>query len=341
MAVLLLIALAATARPDDRPGAVDSLRADLGPVPDFALTERSGRTVRRDDLKGKVWVVAFIYTCCTEGCEKLADHMALLQQRLADCPDARLVCFSVHPEQDTPEALRAFADDKGAHAQRWLFLTGDEQEIYHLSEKGFRQYVKRFPDRARGMDVEHSFFFTVVDRAGRMRGIADGRKDEEVYRVEQRVRELLAEDTERPQVSVFPAINASLNGLCGVLLVLGFLAVRSHWITFHKVCMLTALAVSAIFLGCYLYYHFVVRDGRPTAFPGEGAVRFVYLGILLTHTVLAAAVAPMAIVTTVFGLRGTVGRHTRLARWTLPIWLYVSATGVVVYFMLYHLYPAH
>jgi uncharacterized membrane protein YozB (DUF420 family) len=103
--------------------------------------------------------------------------------------------------------------------------------------------------------------------------------------------------------------------------------------------MLSALAVSAVFLTCYLYYHFVVLDGKPTRFTGEGWVRPLYFGVLLSHTLLAAAVAPLAVITTVLGLRDRLQRHVRLARWTLPLWLYVSVTGVVVYFMLYHLYP--
>ena len=98
-------------------------------------------------------------------------------------------------------------------------------------------------------------------------------------------------------------------------------------------------AVSAAFLGCYLYYHLAVLDGQPTRFTGEGPVRYIYLGILLSHTLLAAAVAPLALRVTYLGLRNRLGRHTALARWTLPLWLYVSVTGVVVYWMLYHLYP--
>src|SRR5262249_18539263 len=154
----------------------------------------------------------------------------------------------------------------------WLFLTGEEKAIYHLVEKGFFQGVKRDPKGTIGTDVDHSFRLVVVDRRGGIRGYADGRKADELDRLEARVRELSGNDQPAPTtplpapVSVFPAVNAGLNATCGLLLLLGFLAVRSHWITFHKVCMLSALAVSAVFLGCYLYYHFVVRNGTPTAF---------------------------------------------------------------------------
>ncbi len=137
-----------------------------------------------------------------------------------------------------------------------------------------------------------------------------------------------------------PSVNAFLNGLSAVLLVAGYRAVRNRRIVLHQTCMLTALGVSVLFLASYLYYHFQVKAGRPTPFPGEGWVRPVYFTILLTHTVLAAVAAPLALVTAYLGLRGRLTRHVRIARWTLPIWLYVSITGVVVYWMLYRLYPS-
>ncbi len=105
------------------------------------------------------------------------------------------------------------------------------------------------------------------------------------------------------------------------------------------ICMLSALLVSIAFLGCYLYFHFVVLHGQPTRFRGEGWVRPVYFAILVSHTFLAATVAPLALYVSYQGWRDHRPRHVRVARWTLPIWLYVSITGVVVYVLLYHLYP--
>jgi putative membrane protein len=137
-----------------------------------------------------------------------------------------------------------------------------------------------------------------------------------------------------------PTVNAVLNGSCTALLLLGYAAIRQRLITLHKVCMLTALAVSALFLASYLYYHFVERKGEPTRFSGPDDVRYIYLGILLSHTVLAIVAAPLALFTAWQGLRDRLDLHVRIARWTLPIWLYVSITGVVVYWMLYRLYPA-
>jgi uncharacterized membrane protein YozB (DUF420 family) len=136
-----------------------------------------------------------------------------------------------------------------------------------------------------------------------------------------------------------PSVNASLNGTSAVLLVLGYAAIRRRAIRFHKTCMLTALVVSLLFLASYLYYHFAVKHGEPTRFPGVGWIRFTYLTILLSHTLLAVVVAPLAAITVYLGLRDRLSRHSRLARWTLPLWLYVCVTGVVVYWMLYRLYP--
>jgi len=137
-----------------------------------------------------------------------------------------------------------------------------------------------------------------------------------------------------------PSLNALLNGVCALLLVGGYTAIRRRAINVHKAFMLTALAVSIAFLASYLYYHFAVKGGQPTPFSAEGSPRAVYFTVLISHTILAAAVAPMALITAYLGLRGRLAKHVRLARWTLPIWLYVSVTGVVVYWMLYRLYPA-
>lgn len=141
----------------------------------------------------------------------------------------------------------------------------------------------------------------------------------------------------------FPEINASLNGLAGILLIAGYLAVRRRMLALHKVCMLFAVLVSAIFLGSYLYYHFAILKGQPTYFrdkaPGAPSwVRYLYYTILTSHTFLAVPTAPLVLITAWLGLSNRLNRHTRLARWTLPIWLYVSITGVVVYWMLYRLY---
>jgi uncharacterized membrane protein YozB (DUF420 family) len=136
-----------------------------------------------------------------------------------------------------------------------------------------------------------------------------------------------------------PSVNAALNGTSAVLLLFGYSAIRRSQVRLHKACMLAALGVSTLFLASYLYYHIVVKQGQPTRFIAEGPVRLVYFLLLGSHTILAALVAPLALWTAGLALTGRFARHRRLARWTLPVWLYVSVTGVVVYWMLYHLYP--
>jgi putative membrane protein len=137
-----------------------------------------------------------------------------------------------------------------------------------------------------------------------------------------------------PPLSAFPTINATLNALTALLLVTGWLLIRRKRLAAHRACMLAAMATAALFLTSYLYYH---AHAGSTRFPGTGWPRTLYLAILLTHTVLAAAVVPMALVTAWRGLKRRDARHRAIARWTFPIWLYVSITGVVVYWMLYRM----
>lgn len=130
-----------------------------------------------------------------------------------------------------------------------------------------------------------------------------------------------------------PTLNAALNAAAALALVTGYLAVRRGRVGVHRAAMLTACAVSALFLVSYLVYH--ARAGsRP--FGGSGWIRAAYFTVLISHTVLAAAIVPLVPVTLSRALRAQFPRHRRIARWTFPIWLYVSVTGVVVYWMLYH-----
>jgi uncharacterized membrane protein YozB (DUF420 family) len=129
-----------------------------------------------------------------------------------------------------------------------------------------------------------------------------------------------------------PAVNASLNAISCVLLIAGYVLIRAGRIQQHRTCMLAAFAVSTLFLACYLIYHAQVGSVR---FTRQGFIRPVYFSILITHVVLAAAVPPLALVTLLRGLRGHFAEHRSIARWTFPIWLYVSVTGVLVYVLLY------
>jgi uncharacterized membrane protein YozB (DUF420 family) len=134
-----------------------------------------------------------------------------------------------------------------------------------------------------------------------------------------------------------PALNATLNATSAVLLTAGWFFIKSRRIREHEFCMISAFVVSALFLISYVVYH-LQAGAKTKLFPGTGAVKYLYFSILIPHIVLAAVVLPLAIVTLRRGLRRDDVRHRRLARWTLPIWLFVSVTGVIVYVMLYQLY---
>jgi uncharacterized membrane protein YozB (DUF420 family) len=136
------------------------------------------------------------------------------------------------------------------------------------------------------------------------------------------------------QITDLPAVNAGLNALAATFLVLGFVQIRRRRIAAHRFAMLTAFGCSVAFLISYLVYHAHVGS---VPFRGQGAVRTVYFTILISHSVLAAAVPFLAAVTLYRAFRERFDRHRKIARWTLPIWLYVSVTGVVIYWMLYHL----
>jgi putative membrane protein len=138
-------------------------------------------------------------------------------------------------------------------------------------------------------------------------------------------------------IADLPTLNAILNSISAVLLVTGHHFIRQNQTTRHRACMIAAFITSSLFLLSYLIYHYNVGSVK---FQGQGIVRPIYFAILLTHTVLAAVIVPMIFITFVWALKGRFDRHRAIARWTFPLWLYVSVTGVVVYLMLYHLYRA-
>lgn len=139
-----------------------------------------------------------------------------------------------------------------------------------------------------------------------------------------------------PMTAILPAVNAALNALSACLLIGGYACIRRGRRAAHQRCMLAAFLVSVLFLASYLTLRYLAGMTR---FEGQGWIRPVYFTILLSHTVLAAGIVPLAIVTMARALREEHARHVRVARWTLPLWLYVSITGVVIYWLLYHLYP--
>lgn len=137
-------------------------------------------------------------------------------------------------------------------------------------------------------------------------------------------------------VQQLPAVNATLNGISAVLLLMGFIAIRKGKKEIHQRCMISAFAVSAVFLICYLVYHYYAGS---TKFTATGWVRPVYFAILISHVILAAAIVPMILMTMWRAWKKDFEKHKKIARWTWPLWMYVSVTGVVIYLMLYQWFP--
>jgi cytochrome oxidase Cu insertion factor (SCO1/SenC/PrrC family) len=167
----------------------------LGRVDDFQLMERSGQSVSRDDLEGKVWVAAFFFTRCAGPCTQISGAMAQLQQHVASQSDVRLVSFTVDPEHDTAEVLAAYAKKFSADPERWLFLTGDREKMYALIQNSFKLGVAKAEGTARtpGNEVLHSTRLVVVDRHGNIRGYFDGTDEKSLSELRKKVGALLRE----------------------------------------------------------------------------------------------------------------------------------------------------
>jgi putative membrane protein len=138
-------------------------------------------------------------------------------------------------------------------------------------------------------------------------------------------------------IRMLPALNAILNATSGILIIIGYVMIRRKKVAAHRACMIGAVSTSIIFLISYLIYHFNVGATR---FAGTGWSRPFYFTVLISHTILAVMLVPFVIVTLRRALKGDFARHRKVARWTFPMWVYVSITGVIVYFMLYHWFPS-
>ena len=336
---------------------VPGLMWDPKGVEDFSFTERSGKTITKQDLLGKKWIAGFIFAQCAGPCAKVSSQMKQIQERTEKLNlDVRLVSFSVDPKNDTPEVLTKYADNYGAYKERWLFLTGDQREIYGLIQRSFKMPVQEVvgEDRVPGFQIIHTTNLMLVDEQGVVQGKFNSTSDEDMLNLFRVLRgqkplefspapvpvaEVAAGGAEAgaslpPWVSMLPAVNASLNGLATLMLIAGYVLIKRGARKAHEVTMLAAFGVSSLFLATYLIYHAFAGSKR---FPSEAdqAIRYLYYGILISHVILAAAVPVLATMTIYRGLREQWESHKRLAKWTFPIWLYVSVTGVIIYVMLY------
>jgi protein SCO1/2/putative membrane protein len=297
-------------------------------VPAFSLTAQDGSPFTREALSGHVVIVDFIFTRCGGACPAMTTEMALLQA--AAPADTRFVSFTVDPRFDTPEVLSRYARDHRAR-EGWWFVTGPPSSLYALATQGFSLMAMEVPEdqRKAGDDGPflHSSKLVLLDAKGWIRGYYDS--EDPVAR-----RSLLRDAARLGPYGILPRVNASLNAASGILLLCGYLLIRSGRRSEHRNCMIGALLSSALFLTSYLDYHAHVGSVR---YPGEGPLRTVYLAILASHTMLAIAIVPLVAVTVTRAARARFDAHRRIAKLTLPLWGYVSLTGVVVYWMLYQL----
>jgi len=362
-------------------------------VTEFSLTERSGKTITNKDLLGKPWCVNFIFTSCTMTCPTNTKAMMELSHACKDL-DVEFVTITVDPERDTPERLKQYAEIYQADPEKWLFLTGKQEEIFDLIRNSFLQIVEERKGKSRlfGMEFAHSDRVMQIDANGMVVGqylltdpkemvilrrvlagkmeipeenrflvpenlpnpsISNSKTPEEKPEAEEKTDS--DETTETPADKIkenkknvvapdwllrLPALNAILNGCALILLVVGYRLIRQGNREAHKKTMLLAFAVSVAFLGSYLTYHWGLHHytgASSRKFPEIGFLRQVYLSILFSHIILAALVPFLSVVTIYLGLKEKWEKHRTLAQVTFPIWLYVSATGVIIYVMLYHM----
>ena len=329
---LALVLAAGAGRPRQPPTRVgQDLGNDGYPLGSFQLIERSGRPVTDADLAGDVWVAAFIFTRCPASCPRITTRMKELQPQLR-AAGVRLVSISVDPEHDTPDVLRKYAEGYGADPERWWFLTGDRERIYDLILGKFHLSVGRSTagDREAGAEaVAHSDRLALVDRGNVVAGVFDSDDPKAIEDLVTQARRKAS------WARRLPAVNATLNGTCALLLLTGWTLILRGKTRAHATCMISSVVVSAVFLACYLAYHFQVGS---VPFRGTGGSRIIYLTILLSHTVLATfGVVPLVALTLIRALKSQFERHASIARVTFPIWFYVSVTGVVIYWMLYQM----
>jgi len=313
-------------------------------------------------------------TQCPMMCAEIRTLLQKLNSDPAKPNPVRFVTITIDPRNDSLDKIKEFAKIFGAEPQQWLFLTGAEQPITELIRHGFKvaAWENFGTDRLPGMEFAHSMHLIHVDETGKILGRYESLSRQDLETL-QRVLEGKIETPKRhlpalmgtplpgglaavtptgpvtlegdplaklpPWARRLPATNAGLNALATTLLLAGFIAIKSKNIGLHRQLMLTAFVVSIVFLGCYLTYHFALNrytGEHGKKFVGTPSLSKVYYTILITHVILATAVPVLASITIWKGLKERWESHRRWAKVTFPIWLYVSVTGVIIYWILYH-----
>ena len=313
-------------------------------------------------------------TQCPMMCAKIRTLIQDLNADPAKHNSVRFVTITIDPRNDSLDKIKEFAKIFGADPKEWLFLTGEEQPITQLVRHGFKvaAWENFGTDRLPGMEFAHSMHLIHVDEDGKILGRYESLNDQDLVTL-QRVLEGKIKTPQRHKPALegtplpgelaavtpagpvatgsdplsklpewakrLPATNAALNALATMLLLSGFMAIKAKQTGLHKQLMLTAFVVSIVFLGCYLTYHFALNKytgEHGKKFLGTPSLSKVYYTILITHVILATAVPVLASITIWKGLTERWESHRRWAKVTFPIWLYVSVTGVIIYWMLYH-----
>lgn len=313
----------------------------------FALTGRDGAVVTSASLRGRPYVVSFFFTRCTVTCPSQMEALKKLQTEFAG-RGVKLVCISVDGGHDTAEALKAYAASLGAGPD-WLFLTGERDAIRKLAAAAFLAGVAENPDEPIGRRISHSSRLFLVDPQGRVCWQTEGLRrtnledpDSPLVPDDAALRRLKLKALDLTHglwlgLADLPHVNAVLNAAAAALLVAGFILIRMRMPAAHAVAMAAAFLVSSLFLVSYLVYH---RFAGDTRFSGAGWLRAFYFVLLISHVSLAVATVPLVLLTLRRAFRSDFQGHLKIARWTFPIWLYVSVSGLVVYLFLYQWFPS-
>ena len=325
----------------------------FGSIESFDFTDARGKRVTNQDLLGSPWVAIPFFVRCSGPCPSLTTDLRSRVYEELQGTGAKLVSFSVDPSYDTPEALAEYAARFDIDTENWLFLTGSEEAMERFIRGGLKVPLDRGSQAANltgEPEITHGTRLPVVDAEGQIAGWYQAARailgtdpavvDAGFDLLLERVLHL----AEKPQVAVktspLPLLNAVLNGTAFLLLLAGWQAIRAGNKERHIFLMRTAFLVSAAFLTSYLIYHLgVQRNQGPRPFNGQGWAKTAYYVLLISHVLLAIINLPMVLRVLVLAKREDWEAHKRLARKTLPIWLYVSITGVIVYLLLYPLNP--
>jgi protein SCO1/2/putative membrane protein len=325
----------------------------FGQIEPFEFTDAHDRPVTNQDLLGSPWVAIPFFVRCSGPCPSLTTDLRSRIYEELQGTGAKLVSFSVDPNYDTPEALAEYAARFDIDTESWLFLTGGEEAMGRFIRNGLKVPLDRGPKEENAIqepDITHGTRLPVVDAEGQIAGWYQAARatlgtdpavvDAGFDLLLDRVLHLAGKPRAAAQTSSMPLLNALLNGTAFLLLLAGWQAIRAGHKERHIFLMRSAFMVSVAFLASYLIYHLgVQRDQGPRPFNGEGWAKTAYLVLLISHILLAIVNLPMVLRVLVLARREDWEAHKRLARKTLPIWLYVSITGVVVYLLLYPLNP--